>query len=107
VSPNETGCQYDMHEEFRKDFSIVESLSLESFVGPDGLMLLLSMIVSHENSAGEIIELLKRVQIPGYEQARDLFEFAIEHGILSPSIGNGFYLQAEIQALLLWAASAA
>jgi hypothetical protein len=107
ASPKSGGCQYDMRKEFRRNRSIVEGLSLERFVGPDGLMLLLSMIASGESSAEEIIELVKRVQIPGYEQARELFEIAIENGFLSPSIGNGFYLQSEIQALLRWAASGA
>jgi hypothetical protein len=107
ASPKSGGCQYDMRAEFNNDGSIVEGLSLERFVGPDGLMLSLSMIASQPNSAEEIIELVKRVQIPGYEQARELFPSAIENGLLSPSIGNGFYLQSEIQALLHWAASAA
>jgi hypothetical protein len=107
ASPRDIGCQYDVRTEFRRYRSIVEGLSLERFVGPDGLMLLLSMIAAEQNSAGEIIELVKRVQIPGYEQARELFQMAIENGILSPSIGHGFYLQSEIQALLHWAASAA
>src|SRR3981189_313342 len=37
-------CQYDYRREFQKDRSIVEGLSLESFVGVDGLMLLLSFL---------------------------------------------------------------
>src|SRR6266571_6227764 len=32
-------CQYDSLREFRTDRSIVEGLSLERFMGPDGLML--------------------------------------------------------------------
>jgi hypothetical protein len=107
ASPISGGCQYDVHQEFQSDHSIVEGLSLARFVGPDGLMLLLSLIASGEVSAFEVIELAKRVQIPGYEQARDLFQMAIENGLLSPSIGKGFYLQSEIQALLRWTANAA
>lgn len=100
ASPTEGGCEYDSHREFQQNGSIVEGLSLERFVGPDGLMLLLSLIASGDFSAGEVIELTKRVQIPGYEQARDFFQMAIESGYLSPSIAIGFYLQSEIQAVL-------
>jgi hypothetical protein len=38
------GCQYNARDEFRKDRGIVEGLAVDRFVGPDGLMLLLSMI---------------------------------------------------------------
>jgi hypothetical protein len=96
------GCQYDWHGEFQIDQSIVEGLSLERFVGSDGLMLLLSFFAAGEMPKGDLLELAKRVQIPGYEQARELFPEAIEAGMLEPSIGDGYYLQSEIQALLRW-----
>ncbi|HZR56250.1 MAG TPA: hypothetical protein VFA74_05225 [Terriglobales bacterium] len=97
------GCQYDWHREFQIDQSIVEGLPLERFVGSDGLMLLLSFFADGEMPKGDLLELAKRVQIPGYEQARELFPKAIEAGILEPSIGDGYYLQLEIQTLLNWA----
>lgn len=96
------GCRYDADVEFRRDKSLVEGLSLERFMGPDGLMLLMSLIASGEAAAADVIELAKRVQIPGYEQARESFQLAIDCGLLSPAIGNGFYLQSEIRAVLRW-----
>jgi hypothetical protein len=96
------GCQYDWHCEFQIDQTIVEGLSLQRFVGSDGLMLLLSFFASGEMPKGDLLELAKRVQIPGYEQARELFPEAIEAGVLEPSIGDGYYLQSEIRALLRW-----
>jgi len=72
-------------------------------MGPDGLMLLLSLIACREMPEEEVLELAKRVQIPGYEQARDLFPEAIAEGVVEPSIGEGYYLQGEIQTLLRWA----
>ena len=84
------GCQYDRHREFHKDHSIVESLSLERFVGPDGLMLLLSFIAPQEMPMDDVLELAKRVQIPGYEQVRELLHFAIDSAAVSPVIGEGF-----------------
>jgi hypothetical protein len=101
----EPGCQYDYHREFRKDRSIVEGLSLESFVGVDGLMLLLSFIAADEMPEDEILELTKRVQIPGYEQTRELFHEATEQGVVAPSLREGYYLQSEIRVLQRWATS--
>jgi hypothetical protein len=100
-------CQYDVRLEFQRDQSIVEGLPLERFVGADGLMLLFSFISDGEMPLGEVIELAKRVQIPGYEQARQLFPGGIASGMLSPSIGGGFYLQSEIRSLLHWPTGAA
>jgi hypothetical protein len=93
-------CQYDQRHEFKNSRSVVEGLPLGSFVGPDGLMLLLSLIAPGELPINEVLELIKRVQIPGYEQARELFDDAIAQGVLKPSIGEGYYLQSEIEALL-------
>ncbi len=92
-------CRYDARRQFRKDRSIVEGLSLESFVGPDGLMLLLSFVATGEMPVGDILELAKRVQIPGYELIRDLPR-QVTHRFIAPSIGDGYYLQSEIQAVL-------
>ena len=100
---NGPGCRYDSVREFRNDRSIVEGLSLERFVGSDGLMLLLSFLASGEMPRGDVLELAKRVQIPGYEQARELFPEAIGMGVLSPTIGEGYYMQSEIRELLGWA----
>jgi hypothetical protein len=61
---NGPGCRYDSVWEFRNDRSIVEGLSLERFVGSDGLMLLLSFLASGEMPCGDVLELAKRVQLP-------------------------------------------
>lgn len=65
-------CRYDPGAVFRNGRSVVEGLSLERFVGPDGLILLLSLLVAGELPMAEVVELAKRVQIPGYELARNL-----------------------------------
>jgi hypothetical protein len=98
-------CRYDERMEFQKDQSLVEGLPLERFVGADGLMLLLSLIAQNEMPSSQVLELAKRVQIPGYEQARDLFHKAIDDGMIAPSIGEGFYMQSEIRQLLGWTIS--
>lgn len=99
-----TNCQYNDRLEFKRDQSIVEGLPLDRFVGVDGLMLLLSLIAEGEMPRIEVLELAKRVQIPGYEQTRALFHEAIDVGLMAPLIGEGFYMQSEIRELLSWAA---
>jgi hypothetical protein len=64
------GCRYDSLKEFRNGKTIVERLPLERFVGPDGLMMLFSLLAAGNLPRGEVLELAKRVQIPGYELAR-------------------------------------
>jgi hypothetical protein len=105
--PERHGCQYDERHEFRSDQSVVEGLPLERFVGPDGLMMLLSLIAADELPRDELLELAKRVQIPGYEEARELFSQAIAEGVMEPSIGTGYYLQSEIRSVLRWGTRAA
>jgi hypothetical protein len=101
--PRSQGCQYNPRDEFRKNRSIVEGLALDRFAGPDGLMLLLSMIAERELPAQELIELAKRVQIPGYEAVHELVHDAVSEGVIAPSISSGFYLQCEIWDVLRWA----
>jgi hypothetical protein len=100
-------CRYDERSEFLKNGSLVEGLPLERFVGPDGLMMLLSMLAQGEMPRLELLELVKRVHIPGYEQTRDLFHDAIHGGAVAPLIGEGFYLQSEIREMLDRAVSGA
>ena len=102
-SPEPCGCRYNPRDEFRKNRGIVEGLALERFAGPDGLMLLLSMIAERELPLQELIELAKRVQIPGYETTYELVDGAVSEGVITPSISTGFYLQCEIWEVLQWA----
>ena len=97
------GCQYNPRDEFRRNRGIVEGLALDRFAGPDGLMLLLSMIAEREFPTQELIELAKRVQIPGYEAAHELVYDAVTEGVIVPSISSGFCLQCEIWDVLKWA----
>ena len=98
-----SGCRYNPRDEFRKNRGIVEGIALDRFAGPDGLMLLLSMIAERELPLQELIELAKRVQIPGYEAAYELLHDAITEGVIAPCISSGFYLQCEIWDVLKWA----
>jgi hypothetical protein len=95
-------CRYDPLEEFRSGRTIVEGLSLERLVGADGLMILLSLLAEGELPRGEILELIKRVQVPGYELVRNLSPRRQHSKFLSPVLSHGYYLQSEIWEMLGW-----
>ena len=92
-------CRYDPQSVFRSGQSVVEGLSLERFVGPDGLILLLSLLAAGELPAAEVIEMAKRVQISRYELARNLIGQQNFPQVLPSSLGHGCYLQSEIAEL--------
>lgn len=66
-------------------------------------MQLLALLAEEEFPKDEVLELTKRVQIPKYEQARNLFQEATEAGVLTPAVKHGYYLQSELETLLRWA----
>ena len=47
-------------------------------------MLLLAFLTEDELLKDDVLELAKRVQIPGYEQTRELFQGAIDRGLSHP-----------------------
>ena len=93
-------CRYDSLKVFQNRRSVVEGLCLERFIGADGLVLLLSLLAAGELPISEVIELAKRVQIPGYELARNLVRNRNLPQAPSPFLGYGCYLQSEIAELL-------
>ena len=101
-APNHN-CRYDPQEKFRSGRTIVEGLPLERLVGADGLMILLSLLAEGELPHREILELIKRVQIPGYELVRNLSPRVQHSKHLSPVLSQGYYLQSEIREMLWWA----
>jgi len=93
-------CQYDAHAEFQRDGASLYDLPLSSFLGPDGLNLLLSMIAEDELPTEDVLEMTKRLHIPGYEHARRHFARAIAEGVFEPNMLKGYYWQHDIEAVL-------
>lgn len=96
-------CQYSDYEAETAG-AVVGNLPLREFCGPDGLILLLEMLEEDALPKEEVLELIKRIHIPGYEQARSHFEQAIDEGVFEPNSAPGYYSQKEIKAVLRWAA---
>lgn len=78
----------------------LQDMPLNHFLGPDGLMALLSFLDEKILPQEEIMELIKRLHIPGYEQARCYFEEAISEGVFEPNTRAGFYWQTDIESVL-------
>lgn len=70
------------------------------FLGADGLMMLLGFIANNELPTPEVLEMIKRLHIPGYEHARLHFERAIAEGVFEPTTVEGFYPTRDIQCVL-------
>lgn len=93
-------CQYDGQAEFKRDGYIISDQPLSAFLGADGLMLLLLMLSEEELPKEDVIEMTKRLHIPGYEHARRHIKRAIAEGVFEPNMGVGFYWQKDIAATL-------
>lgn len=65
-------------------------------------MELLFMLSEHELPEDEVIEIIKRPHIPGYEHARMHFNAAIAEQVFEPNTKPGFYKMADINATLAW-----
>jgi hypothetical protein len=68
----------------------------------DGLMEMLQLLHETHMPVEDVIEMTKRLQIPGYEHARHHFEDAIADGAFEPNQPAGFYRQDDINEVLKW-----
>jgi hypothetical protein len=100
---SEHGCQYDEQNEYKADGAVVQDLPLEEYVGGFGLMNLLELIDEKELPSEEVVEMIKRLHVPLYEQARNHFESAISEGVIEPNGRPGFYTQQQMEMVIEWA----
>ena len=70
---------------------MVLDLPLDSFLGSDGLMSLLALVAEHRVKSTEVLEMIKRLHIPGYEHTRLHFDEAISEGVFEPNTVPGYY----------------
>ena len=100
ASPTGKRCQFNQQVERNSDGGLVADASLSDFLGSDGLMELLAMLEEARLPRDEVIEMIKRLHVEGYEQARPYFEEAISEGVFEPNTLPGYYRQSDIQAVL-------
>ena len=93
-------CQFNQEVEFKKDQGTVADASLPEFLGPDGLMRLLVFLADDELPKDEVLEMIKRLYIPDYEQVRPHIKEAVSSGAVELSSRLGYPWQSEISAVL-------
>lgn len=96
------GCAFDLHQEqFRTD-GAVDNRPLGEFLGTDGLVRLLSLVSEGEFPLGELLKMIKRLHVPGYEMARPFILKAALQGIIERDAKDDHCNQADIAAVLKW-----
>lgn len=94
-------CYYN---EKKNPHSGAGDLPLTSFLGPDGLMLLLSFLHDKEfREDEEVLEMIKRLHVPSYEHAFRHIEDAVAEGVFEPNTAPLYCHQDDIKAVLEWA----
>lgn len=91
-----------------RTFAQNESLSdldLAVFAGPNGLMTLLEFLSDNPEASEELIEVIKRLHVPLYEQSRRYLARAVREGVFEPNTKAGFHSQRDMQAVIAWAAT--
>lgn len=93
-------CLYT-DKELASNNAIASDDDLEHFAGADGLMTLLSYISDDEFVDREnVLEVIKRIHIPGYEVARLHFDEGIANQVFEPNTKPNYYSQHDIQQVL-------
>ncbi len=92
-------CKYDHRAVFAETEHIIQDLPLAPFVEADGLMLLLRLLEEGKPQT-EVVEMIKRLHIPGYERARHFFKEAIAAEAFEPNTQLGYHYQYQIEATL-------
>lgn len=93
-------CQFNEREEFLTNNATVGDMSLEYFAGPDGLTRLLEMISDNMfEDKEEILEIIKRIHIPGYEKTRPYFEKAVRENIFEPNTKLKYFVQRDLESI--------
>lgn len=64
------GCQYNADDERNRDGSELKDASLITCLGSSGLMYLLEMLEHGDLPTGDVIEMIRRLHVDGYEQKR-------------------------------------
>ena len=89
------GCHYGNKKGMR-----VLGSSMDYFLGANGLMKLLSLVAEGEIEKADVLEMIKRLHIPGYEYSRKHFAKAIKNGVFEPTTRESYYHLSDIKATL-------
>ncbi|MCK0743560.1 hypothetical protein [Chromohalobacter nigrandesensis] len=102
-SPQRGGCQYDGHRTYAVSKDLNSDLDLEFFASPDGLTDLLQKLSDNEfHNQEELIEMIKRLHLPNYEEARLYLTEAVAQGVFEPNSKPGYPHQGQLLAVRRW-----
>lgn len=102
-SDRKNACYHDEDKWFKSHNYTVSDLPLSSFVGPDGLVILLSFLADKRFAdPGEVLEMIKRLHVPNYEKARNYLDAAISDGVFEPRSTPTYHTQEELRAVVDW-----
>lgn len=98
------GCSFDMHETLYKGTATgtIEQAPLGDFLGPEGLMRLLSFMLEKGLPAKDVVRMVKRVHVPGYDVARNFFLEAALEGIIPREASEEGYSFEDVGTVLKW-----
>jgi hypothetical protein len=96
------GCEFDLRAARIKVEGAIENQPLAIFLGPDGLMRLLSFIADGNFPVAEVLRMIKRLHVPGFEMARDFFAAAASEGVIRQGTPDTYHDQGDINAVLQW-----
>jgi hypothetical protein len=101
---NRKGCALDMHETLYRGMSngTIEHAPISEFLGPDGLMRLLSFMLKKGLPAKDLARMIKRLHVPGYDVARNFFLEAALQGIIQRETSEDGYSFEDIGTVLEW-----
>jgi len=94
------GCYADETEALRIDGSILADNHLDFYVGPNGLVALLSMSEHGELPCSDVNKVIMRLFVPGYEEARRYFQKAVTTGLVSPNLPRGYFFQHDLKVIV-------
>jgi hypothetical protein len=86
-------CQYPSH-------FLIGDMHLEHFLGPDGLANLLSMFERPFEDQQEFVEIIRRLHIPYYEEARLYWQIAKDDGFFDEANEYWPYLQDNLKTVI-------
>jgi hypothetical protein len=87
-------CQYRPHHGKSADCDLVRYLT------PEGLIDLLALVHEDNLPLPMVVEMVKRLHLPGYEEVRSRINEAIENGFIEPTDHPfGFFMSSDIERL--------
>ena len=90
---HEDHCMYDQHVMYKQKKS-VSDMHLDYYMGPDGLVNLLSYIdFDRVEKNSELVDIIRRLHVPYYEEARKYHPIAEAEGFFSGENEASRYLQ--------------